>query len=216
MPITQAYLSGRKVTNDMFSEDANMFNESENPGYEECLVEVKWLTEVHKRDVIGSGVCYGRPYFSTQLVTCSLKNQIETKIELERKFNLNFESLLNDIFIPEENDEELYLEGRELLKIHKQKERNKELVKRVKEIRYNLDNRLCCDVCSFSFVDKYGLIGNGFIEAHHKTPISELTEETQTNISDIALVCSNCHRMLHRQRPWISVEQLKDLIENNY
>ena len=99
MPITKAYLSGQKVTNEIFSRGANMFNESEDPGYEECLAEVKWLTNVHIENNIGSGVCYGRPYFSTQLVTCSLDNQIQTKTELERKFNLNFENLLNSISV---------------------------------------------------------------------------------------------------------------------
>ncbi|MDD3773570.1 MAG: HNH endonuclease [Weeksellaceae bacterium] len=34
----------------------------------------------------------------------------------------------------------------------------------------------------------------GFIEAHHFKSFNE-TKETKTAIQDIALVCSNCHRM---------------------
>ena len=70
------------------------------------------------------------------------------------------------------------------------------------------NKRLSCQVCNFSFEENYGGLGKGFIEAHHIFPISELTEETPTKVEDIALVCSNCHRMLHRRRPWLSLEEL--------
>ncbi|MFN8431754.1 MAG: HNH endonuclease [Spirosomataceae bacterium] len=83
----------------------------------------------------------------------------------------------------------------------------------VKETRLKTDPKLWCEVCGFSFVEKYGEVGLGYIEAHHTFPISELTEETQTKPEDIALVCSNCHRMLHRQRPWLSMEGLKGLLK---
>ncbi len=44
-------------------------------------------------------------------------------------------------------------------------------------------------------------IGSDFIEGHHTVPISELKGEVKTKVKDVALVCSNCHRMLHRRRP---------------
>ncbi|MBK9934281.1 MAG: HNH endonuclease [Cytophagaceae bacterium] len=87
------------------------------------------------------------------------------------------------------------------------------MVKFVKEARFKTDLKLCCDVCGFSFVEKYGEVGLGYIEAHHTYPISELTEETQTRPEDMALVCSNCHRMLHRRRPWLDMEALKGLVK---
>jgi len=62
---------------------------------------------------------------------------------------------------------------------------------------------------SYSF--QSGEIGLGFIEAHHVFPISQLTEETDTKIEDLALVCSNCHRMLHRKRLWLTIEKLKEI-----
>ena len=46
-------------------------------------------------------------------------------------------------------------------------------------------------------------------------PLSELNEVVKSTINDLALVCSSCHKMLHRKRPWISINELKTLITNN-
>jgi predicted HNH restriction endonuclease len=35
---------------------------------------------------------------------------------------------------------------------------------------------------------------------------------SKTRAADIALVCSNCHRMLHRRRPWLTMSDLKTLL----
>lgn len=51
----------------------------------------------------------------------------------------------------------------------------------------------------------YGEIGRGFIECHHKKPLYALIEETETTLGDLMLVCSKCHRMLHRGREINSV-----------
>lgn len=117
-----------------------------------------------------------------------------------------------DLFVAEEDDEISFPEGKETYRLHKSKERNKELIRLAKERHLKNDDKLRCQVCGFSFLDNYGEIGHGFIEAHHVFPISQLTEETATKIEDLALVCSNCHRMLHRRRPWLTtIEDLKAL-----
>ncbi|MCA9085822.1 MAG: HNH endonuclease [Planctomycetaceae bacterium] len=43
-------------------------------------------------------------------------------------------------------------------------------------------------------------------------PISEPTNDRITRIANLALVCSNCHRMLHRRRPWLGIDQLKNIL----
>jgi hypothetical protein len=214
-PITQAYLGGQKITNEIFSVGANMFNESDDPGYEECLVEVKWLTNVYLGKEKASGVCYGHPYFAKPLVTCSLDKQLLTKNKLAEHYEISFEQLLNQIEyseVKEEKDELSFPEGKEKFELHKLKERNRTLIKIAKQIQISKDPKLCCEICSFSFLEKYGQLGEGFIEAHHTFPISELTEETSTKIEDLIFVCSNCHRMLHRKRPWLTRADLKNLI----
>ncbi|WP_410979913.1 HNH endonuclease [Bacillus cereus] len=56
-------------------------------------------------------------------------------------------------------------------------------------------------MCSFDFYETYGEIGEDFIKGHHTILVSELEEGHKTKIADIAILCSNCHRMLHRKRP---------------
>jgi 5-methylcytosine-specific restriction enzyme A len=55
----------------------------------------------------------------------------------------------------------------------------------------------------------YGEIGSGFIECHHNKPISELTGEQKSKLSDLSIVCSNCHKMIHRSKPLLVVDELK-------
>jgi 5-methylcytosine-specific restriction protein A len=58
-----------------------------------------------------------------------------------------------------------------------------------------------CQACSLKFSERYGEIGEGFIEAHHLKPISSLEEGKPVKYdvaSDFAVLCANCHRMIHR------------------
>lgn len=68
---------------------------------------------------------------------------------------------------------------------------------------------LYCEACSFDFEKFCGERGADFIEAHHTIPVSEMEPGQETSINDIALVCSNCHSILHRTRPWMTISDLK-------
>ncbi|WP_319575497.1 HNH endonuclease [uncultured Desulfobacter sp.] len=113
-------------------------------------------------------------------------------------------------------DQVEYKEGKEKLQIHLTKERNRYLVKLAKE-RWARESQgdILCSICSFSFVEAYGDIGKDFIEAHHKIPISELNEETIIRVEDLEPLCSNCHRMIHRRRPWLTVDELRNIWHKN-
>jgi predicted HNH restriction endonuclease len=43
-------------------------------------------------------------------------------------------------------------------------------------------------------------VGKGFIEGHHLVPLAELIAEHLNRFGHVALVYSNCHRMLHGKR----------------
>jgi len=58
-----------------------------------------------------------------------------------------------------------------------------------------------CQVCGFNFGDKYGYHGKDFIELHHLKLLSLQKGGKTTFLKDVRLVCSNCHRMLHRKNP---------------
>ncbi|AEX21304.1 HNH endonuclease [Vibrio sp. EJY3] len=70
---------------------------------------------------------------------------------------------------------------------------------------------LNCSVCSFHFELVYGAIGKNYIHVHHVKPLSEIGKEYELNPEeDLRPVCPNCHAMLHREKPALSIEQLKE------
>jgi 5-methylcytosine-specific restriction protein A len=72
-----------------------------------------------------------------------------------------------------------------------------------------------CQVCAFDFEKAYGPLGHQYIEAHHLTPFSELDERPKKidPATDYAVVCSNCHRMLHRRLPPLTPAELKSHLQ---
>jgi 5-methylcytosine-specific restriction enzyme A len=72
-----------------------------------------------------------------------------------------------------------------------------------------------CVVCSFDFEIFYGSIGQNYIHVHHIVPLSEVNGEYALDpIKDLVPICPNCHAMIHRTRPILTVEQLKDHLES--
>lgn len=67
-----------------------------------------------------------------------------------------------------------------------------------------------CEVCDMSFAQVYGRLGDSYIIAHHIEPISGGARTT--TLDDIALVCANCHAMLHAAVPAFAVSALRDLV----
>jgi hypothetical protein len=66
-----------------------------------------------------------------------------------------------------------------------------------------------CVVCGFDFGVRYGLLGRDFIHVHHLLPIATLGGEyTIDPVQDLRPVCPNCHAMLHRTEPPLSIDQL--------
>jgi 5-methylcytosine-specific restriction protein A len=100
-------------------------------------------------------------------------------------------------------------EGSVMTRIHRIRERNRSLIQKKKDHHFNNNGNLACECCGFDFGKSYGSHGDGFIECHHTKPVSELTPGEKTKISDLALLCSNCHRMIHRRRPWLSIDELR-------
>ncbi len=95
----------------------------------------------------------------------------------------------------EETSPELSVsEGKQRLITHLARERNRDIVNQKKRNAIQ-NNTLHCEVCRFSFIERFGV---EFIECHHIEPISE-SGERETSLEDLALVCPNCHRMLHRK-----------------
>ena len=73
-----------------------------------------------------------------------------------------------------------------------------------------------CKACGFRFETAYGQHGHEYIEVHHLVPVSSLTEPSSVNPkTDMTVLCSNCHRMVHRSREHpLSLQQLVQLVRN--
>jgi len=107
-------------------------------------------------------------------------------------------------------------EGKLKERLHKYRERNTALTKLVKQEAFSKHGKLECECCEFDFAKTYGVLGNEYIEAHHIIPVSDLHPNgDKTKKEEIALVCANCHRMLHKTRPWLTIEELRSIRDKN-
>jgi len=106
-------------------------------------------------------------------------------------------------------EEEEYFEGKKSLRYSSHYERNPKLRARVVALHGTK-----CQICGFDFEGLYGERGKNFIEVHHLRPVSELKGEIQIDPkADMTVVCSNCHRMIHRKRNQVlSVEELREIV----
>lgn len=116
------------------------------------------------------------------------------------------------------DDELQVLEGKDrtILRLHKFREREPKIIAEAKRLARQ-KNRFYCEVCDFNFETRYPELGDNFIECHHKIPIST-GGLRKTTVNDLAIVCANCHRMLHRKDKndnYLTVDELKRLIKKN-
>ncbi|SFV33975.1 HNH endonuclease [Hyphomicrobium facile] len=100
-------------------------------------------------------------------------------------------------------------EGRILSRLHTFRERNRGLVKAKKVEVLKREGKLACEVCEFDFDNAYGAHSTAAIEVHHRLPLSALPEQRKTKLSDLALVCANCHRIIHSRNPWFEIDELR-------
>lgn len=103
-------------------------------------------------------------------------------------------------------------EGRAMLVAHYRRERNRPLRQAKLQFVLASGGQIRCEVCGFSFGARYGELGEGFVEVHHVLPL-HASGETITRLQDLALLCSNCHRMIHRARPWLTPAELRSRLQ---
>ena len=62
------------------------------------------------------------------------------------------------------------------------------------------DRKLRCEVpgCSFCFEDIYGDVGRNYAHVHHLDALAAAPGEVTTTLDDLAIVCANCHAMIHK------------------
>lgn len=98
------------------------------------------------------------------------------------------------------------IEGEEYIKEATFRQRNRALIQAKKA-----DSDFRCEVCGFNFQQMYGSIGREYIVAHHIRPVS--SGVAKTILDDLALLCANCHAMVHTSTPPITPEELRRRIK---
>ena len=106
------------------------------------------------------------------------------------------------------------LEGNPRLAAHLQRERSASLVKAKKNAVKKLTGKLCCEACGFDFEERYGDYGEDFCEVHHLLPLSMTDGVVKINLGDLAIVCSNCHRVIHRSIPILTIAKIRKILKS--
>jgi 5-methylcytosine-specific restriction protein A len=119
-----------------------------------------------------------------------------------------FEGVIRSDTGSSEDDEPsgLHFEDATKFRLHKRIERNAKLSKDVKKLQGYV-----CRVCGTDFEERYGAIGKGYIEAHHLKSIASIkgTKVAMDPLKDFAVLCSNCHRMVHLSGCLADIEKFK-------
>jgi len=106
-------------------------------------------------------------------------------------------------------------EGGKKLFIHYARERNPRLIRAKREAVLATTGGLACEVCKFDFGRRYGALGEDFCEVHHKEPLRKLKAEAEVSTDDLAIVCSNCHRMIHKGGvDVLSIDDLRKILRD--
>lgn len=70
-----------------------------------------------------------------------------------------------------------------------------------------------CGVCDLLLEERYGTIAAEFIHVHHTVPLAEVRSDYRVNPKkDLQPVCPNCHAIIHRRNPPLSMAEAQRLI----
>lgn len=146
-------------------------------------------------------------------------SEVATQEEIWKLFEKHFCSNIKSKIFKPENPIGIFgeEEGDKVIKEHIKQEitrRNSKIVQLKKSQALKAGNgKISCECCDFNFNKKYGEHGIGFIECHHRIHVA--SGKRITKLKDLALVCANCHRMLHHKnadKKYFGVEELRQLI----
>ena len=172
---------------------------------EKDVLEIDLVSRTSNARLYTSGNIVARYYSANDL-----PNAEELKADIFYYLKLYEELAFNDPAFNEEQN--LTATEKKQYRFHYRVERNADISKKVKKAK-----GYTCEACNFNFEDKYGELGREFIEAHHLIPISSLDPGTfQVNLKkDFAVLCSNCHKMIHKLEDASDIKRLRRIIKQN-
>jgi hypothetical protein len=158
--------------------------------------------------ILGSSPVEDKELESSYLTFCSqlgFVGNAQGRFGVTRKY---WVLKIDQDFTSNEEILEGFPEGKMVERLHKTKERNRKVIELAKSNFKKKHGKLFCQVCEFDFTSTYGDLGSDFIEGHHTVWVSDMPTDYKTKPEEIAMLCANCHRMVHRRRPWLTMENL--------
>jgi predicted HNH restriction endonuclease len=104
--------------------------------------------------------------------------------------------------------EELSDEGARRLRMHFESERKPQNARAKKQSALSL----ACEICGFSFLTFYGPAAAQYCEVHHRVPLKSLRRAARVKLNDLAILCSNCHRVVHLRYPPYQLKEVRNMI----
>jgi len=103
------------------------------------------------------------------------------------------------------------LEGEPRLMIHFHRERDSHIAQAKRDAVIASSGRLVCEACGISATDKYPGLNGEICEVHHRLPLAESCGNIETRLEDLAVLCANCHRAIHRCSPMPGIEEFRNM-----
>ncbi|MDY7093597.1 MAG: HNH endonuclease [Acidobacteriota bacterium] len=121
-----------------------------------------------------------------------------------------------DLAYIEEDRRELFYEGRLLTQVHQARERDRRLRSRVLASHRRRQQPLSCELCGSRSTCRDPAFEDAAFEVHHLVPFAETRGERQVRLTDVALLCACCHRLLHRAivaaGVWLPLSEARDIL----
>lgn len=155
---------------------------------------------------------YGSPNIKDFKDNCSIEIEINNSPKMIETINVNFlptGANIPGIVEAKEEAEIIGVEGAKIQVYVNRYERDPSLRKKCIDLHGSV-----CRACGFSFEETYGELGKGFCHVHHKKPLSELEGQTAeiNPETDLIPLCANCHAIIHRTSPALSLGELKKIL----
>lgn len=107
---------------------------------------------------------------------------------------------------PDHDVEQSSIEGEPRLVAHFRRERDPRLAEAK---RRAVGAELNCEACGLIAQAAYPGLPGDVYEVHHRLPLSNAHEPVTTKLADLAILCANCHRAIHRTSPLMTVEEFR-------
>ena len=101
------------------------------------------------------------------------------------------------------------IEGDPRMFFHLRRERDAALSEAKREAVRSATGCLQCEACGFATDSTFPGLSGEVCEIHHRLPLGDACEAVETRLDDLAVLCANCHRAIHRTKPLMSVEDFR-------